>query len=73
MTTKVRRLQQEAGSRRIAMRNYEAEIRALEDECSDLRRMLAASDKSLETATAEILRLRALVPNDLIRGASHEP
>lgn len=63
MTTKVRRLQQEAGSRRVAMRNYEAEIRALEDECDDLRRKLAASDASLNDATVEILRLRAMVPN----------
>lgn len=63
MATKVRRLQQEVGSRRVAMRNYEAEIRALEDECDDLRRKLAASDASLDQATAEILRLRTLVPN----------
>lgn len=63
MTTKVRRLQQEAGSRRVAMRNYEAEIRALEDECADLRRKIELSDQALTEATAEIIRLRKLAHN----------
>lgn len=46
-----------------ACREANAAVQALEDECEDLRRKLASSDASLTAATAEILRLRALVPN----------